>query len=387
MKIDLDILCCTSLRLAAHCNHEALSHIVTSAHLLRHLGAMEVTDIDESVLPQTAEQAALSAELQSDLINIRQNATIVGRLSDPIEDRVRSSCLLASHCAHAIYAGAPLMLMKTLLSIVVCAFPAQSEVNVWQGMGDQIGRYIELLVNLEDAIEHISFMIAQDTSRLVDIAVSPLRLLMSKCTKTALPDGDLVHCAASLALRRLGISLRRLHLNGLVDLASTFPNDFLQAPCIEGLRKVLKDCSLLKSPAEEIFDFQPGMMNFWVCVALPLQVLQRFVSNPSFEVDLMDVFGYGQLNLSFTVFGALSKLCHWYRQGRAVQNWTQSIGLLIFHPTIGQVIPIYKDPLTGKSGLLSYRNQSFVPGSMLLTTISNGNWALTEWQKNHCFSH
>ena len=107
------------------------------------------------------------------------------------------------------------MLMKTMLSIVVSAFPAQSKVNDWQGVGDQIGKYIELLVNLEDTVERISFMIAQDTSRLVDIAVSPLRLLMSKCTKTALPDGDLVHCAASLALRRLCISLRRLHLNGL----------------------------------------------------------------------------------------------------------------------------------------------------------------------------
>ena len=99
----------------------------------------------------------------------------------------------------------------------------------------------------------------------------------------------------------------------------------------------------------------------------------------------MEVIGYGQLNLSLTVFGALSKLCHWYRQGRAVQNWTQSIGQLIFHPTIGQVIPVYKDPLTGKGGLLNYHNQSFVSGSTLLTTISNGNWALTEWQKNHCF--
>ena len=99
----------------------------------------------------------------------------------------------------------------------------------------------------------------------------------------------------------------------------------------------------------------------------------------------MNVIGYGQLNLSFIVFGALSKLCHWYRQGRAVQNWTQSIGLLIFHPIIRQVVPIYKDPLTGKPGLLNFHNQSFVPGSTLLTTISNGNWALTEWQKNHCF--
>ena len=197
------ILCCISLRLAAHCNHEALSHIVTSAHLLRHLGAMEVTDIDEPVLPQTAEQAALSAELQADLTNIRQHATIVGRLSDPIEDRVRSSYQLASHCARAIYEGAPLMLMKTLLSIVVCAFPAQSEVNDWQGMGDQIGRFIELLVNLEDTIERISFMIAKDTSRLVDLAVSPLRLLMSKCTKTALSDGEFVYCAASFGIAEI----------------------------------------------------------------------------------------------------------------------------------------------------------------------------------------
>ena len=96
-------------------------------------------------------------------------------------------------------------------------------------------------------------MIAQETLRLVDVAVSPLRLLMSKCAKTALPDGDLVHCAASLALRRLCMSLRPLHLNGLVDLASAFPNEFLQAPCVEEFRKVLKDCSLLKSPLEEIY--------------------------------------------------------------------------------------------------------------------------------------
>ena len=102
-------------------------------------------------------------------------------------------------------------------------------------------------------------------------------------------------------------------------------------------------------------------------------MLQRFVSGSSFEMDLMNMIGYGQLNLSFIIFGALSKLCHWYRQGRAVQNWTQSIGLLIFHPTIGQVVPIYKDPLTGKAGLLNYHNQSFVPGSTLLTTIF-------EWQ-------
>ena len=196
------ILCCISLRLAAQCNHEALSHIVTSAHLLGHLGAMEVTDIDEPVLLQTAEQAALSAELQADLTNIRQHATVVGRLSHPIEDRVRSSCQLASHCAHTIYAAAPLTLMKTLLSIVICAFPAQSEVNDWQGMGDQIGRYIELLVNLEDTMR-ISFMIAQDTSRLVDLAVSPLRLLMSKCTKTALPDGEFIHCAASFGIAEI----------------------------------------------------------------------------------------------------------------------------------------------------------------------------------------
>ena len=49
------------------------------------------------------------------------------------------------------------------------------------------------------------------------------------------------------------------------------------------------------------------------------------------------------------------------------------------------MIPICKDPLTGKGGLLNYHNQSFVPGGTLLTTISNGTWALTEWQKSHCF--
>ena len=97
---------------------------------------------------------------------------------------------------------------------------------------------------------------------------------------------------------------------------------------------------------------------------------------------------HGQLNLSFTVLGALSKLCHWMRQGRISPDWTQNIGLLIFHPSIGQVCPVYKDPNTGKGGLLNYHNhhnQSFVTGSTVLTTIFNGNWTLTEWQKNHCF--
>ena len=80
-------------------------------------------------------------QLEADLTNIREHAVIVGRLSDPIEDRVKSSYKLASHCAHAIYAGAPLMLLKTLLAIVVGAFLAQSEVNDWQGVGNQIGSY------------------------------------------------------------------------------------------------------------------------------------------------------------------------------------------------------------------------------------------------------
>ena len=146
-------------------------------------------------------------------------------------------------------------------------------------------------------------MISQETSRLVDLAISPLRLLMSKCIKTALPDGELVHCAASLALRRLCISLRQLHLNGPVDLAKTFPSEYLQAPCVEGLRKILKDCSLLRSPTEEQYDFQCGVFtNFWVCVALPLKVLQQFVATPQAVIDCTNIVGYGQLNLSFTVF-------------------------------------------------------------------------------------
>ena len=73
------------------------------------------------------------------------------------------------------------------------------------------------------------------------------------------------------------------------------------------------------------------------------------------------------------------------RLGRISPDWTQNIGLLIFHPSIGQVTPVYKDPTSGKGGLLNYHNQSFVTGSTLLTTIANGKWTLTEWQKNHCF--
>ena len=35
------------------------------------------------------------------------------------------------------------------------------------------------------------------------VNTEPIRLLMSKFIKTGLPDGELVHCAASWALRRL----------------------------------------------------------------------------------------------------------------------------------------------------------------------------------------
>ena len=178
--------------------------------------------------------------------------------------------------------------------------------------------------------------------------------------------------AAALIARQMRIALNGIDVGGLAN----FSRLVWISPVIGGftgdawLKQTVSSLTLtskgLQNSEHELTDF------YWVTV-LPLTVIENLVHGLQASIAFLPQF---QVNPCCALATAVSKTCHWLRQGHI--DPLAPLGVMYWRPCIASARSGLKVP-SGKGGQEHWHNCAYVASSYcgVVTGGEDGNWQLT----------
>ena len=221
-----------------------------------------------------------------------------------------------------------------------------------QGLEGQYIRYCQLYCAFEGALHY-----------------SPL-------SPNALAFNNFVTCDFATASMEIGVAARqmRIALSGIdVGSLANFSRLVWISPVIGSftgdawLKQIVSSLTLsskgLQNSEHELTDF------YWVTV-LPMTVIENLVSGTAASIAFLPQF---QVNPCSTLATAVSKTCHWLRQGHI--DPLTPLGAMYWRPCIASARSALKVP-SGKGGQEHWHNCAYVASSYcgVITGGEDGNW-------------
>ena len=317
---------------------------------------------------------------------IEHSCGIVSSQGVGIELRKTALANLERLVTLAIGQFGPEALLWTLLASIVNALPLEEEITM-----SLIGAHpqetgvlalAELLARLEILIDRVTSALVARTRQIPQLALDPLRVLNCRFATAPLPTGNDHWCSMSLKVKML-IERCAAAIGEAVDL-STAIGSYTALPHMDWIKALVQQTTLVKALGAGRYD--ETLSNLWAIVCLPLSLVRTLVgmdtddAEGDIELD-WDCLPCRQLNISFSIEGAVAKLAHWVRQTHLEAHWQEAAALVFFRPTKAFMAPIAKNPsFTG--GLSNWHNQSYVPATTLMVAT---DFALSPLQRDLAF--
>ena len=153
---------------------------------------------------------------------------------------------------------------------------------------------------------------------------------------------------------------------------------------MDWIKALVQQTTIVKTLGAGRYD--DTLSNLWAIVCLPLSLIRTLVGIDGDDADGViemdwDCLPCRQINIAFSIEGAVAKLAHWVRQTHLEAHWSEAAALVFFRPTKAFMAPIAKNP-SFIGGLSNWRNQSYVPAATLMVA---SDFSLSPLQRDLAF--
>ena len=207
-------------------------------------------------------------------------------------------------------------------------------------------------------IDRVTSAIVARTCQIPHLALDPLRILNCRFATAPLPTGNNHWCSMSLKVKMI-IERCAATIGEALDFSTAGLTRIAHMDWIKALVQQTTIVKTLRAGCHCIDgDDTDGVIEInWDC--LPCC----------------------QINVAFSIEGAVAKLAHWVRQNHLEAHWSEAAALVFFRPTKAFMAPIAKNA-SFIGGLSNWHNQSYVPATTLM--VAN-NFSLSPLQRDMAF--